>query len=211
MSSTLSAPIDLAGLLRRYHGGTAKLTNAALERRFFGGASPAFEEPLGITLARVGVHKFDEDPARYDLLRAALHLLPDTGLTLLDVGSGSGRLALYWALLGAPRVHGIEILEPRVTLTRRAAAAHGLATVDIACGDALALEWPKAQALAVMNPFYPQDHTRLRARLIDYARAHDPLILTVSTLATKLAADDAFVAVGTARKDWIDFKTFRLR
>ncbi|HEY0106454.1 MAG TPA: methyltransferase domain-containing protein [Rhizomicrobium sp.] len=202
---------DLARAVRLYHDGAIDLAEARLEWRFFGASRCPLEEPIGAALARLGVHKFEEDAGRYDVIRAALRLLPRSGLTLLDIGSGSGRLMLYAACLGARRVHGIEILAPRAAFARAAAAAHGLSEVAVMRGDALRLAWPKTDALIAMNPFYPSAYPLLRERLIDHARAHDPAIVAASTLRDSLAADPAFNLVAEAAVGWIKLGAFALR
>lgn len=71
------------------------------------------------------------------------------GTSLLDLGSGTGRLALGAAALGAAPVRGIEIDPEAVAAARRAAAALQL-DVEFSVGDVAAARG--AADLVVMNP-----------------------------------------------------------
>ncbi|MEI9994604.1 MAG: methyltransferase domain-containing protein [Rhizomicrobium sp.] len=198
--------------IRRYHAGEIALSSREIERRIFGTGAALAEDGLGETVQRLGLHKFGEDPPNYDVVRAALGLLPRPGMTLLDVGCGRGRVLLYAALLGAPRVTGIEILEARAALARMAASAHlppGAATIRT--GDALKLPWPAAEALIVMNPFFPSAYRHLRTRLLDYAAARQTVVISVSTLRDRLAADRRFRQIGAAEVGWIALGAFEVR
>jgi len=56
-----------------------------------------------------GVHRLMiQDAARTDAYRDGLEALVQPGMTVIDVGSGSGILALFAARAGAKRVHAIE-------------------------------------------------------------------------------------------------------
>ncbi|HEY0107687.1 MAG TPA: class I SAM-dependent methyltransferase [Rhizomicrobium sp.] len=197
--------------LDRHLGGAIDLADDALERRLYGADNPVPDEPLSSMLRRLGQHKFDEDPPDYRVVRACLQLLPRRDMTLLDVGCGRGRVLLCAALSGARHATGLEIVEYRAAMARRAAARLAPDAVTVVQGNALKLPWPKAGALIVMNPFYPTAHRRLRARLLDYARAHRPVIVTVSTLRDRLRTDRRFRLRAEIAVEWITLAAFELR
>jgi SAM-dependent methyltransferase len=180
------------------------LSDRALERYLFAGAREAMPQDFFATMAR---HKLEEDAPNYAVVRAALDLLPRRDISVLDVGSGRGRVLLCGALRGA-RVTGIEILPARAAMAREAATRLGLSNVTIVEGDALKLPWPKTEAVIAMNPFYPTAWRRVRARLL--ACEHRPVIVAVSTLRDRLAADKRFRPRGEAAVGWIRLGAFEL-
>lgn len=200
---------ELGRLIRRYHHGEVALDDARIERRLFARVDAA-ELPLGETLLRVGVYKFDED-ARYDVIRTALSLLPGAEMSLLDIGSGSGRLLLYAGLLGARRAHGIEILEHRAARARAAAARLALDQVTVGVGDALQLTWPRAEVVVLMNPFYPDAYNHACSRLLDYVHAVRPLILCGGTILEEFARDPRLRVRSVAPLDWTRLGLLELR
>src|SRR2546428_9404496 len=81
-------------------------------------------------------------PSRVDISRAFMKLLADedfAGRTVLDVGTGRGRLALALAPR-CGRVVGIDRDETALSEARQAAAAAGLANVEFVGVDAEAGE-----------------------------------------------------------------------
>jgi SAM-dependent methyltransferase len=198
----------LARLISRYHRGGIALADAEIERHLFG-LGPAADEPLGPALVRLGIHKLEEGPARYDVIRTALSLLPHRDVSLLDIGSGSGRLLLYAALTGVKHAQGIEILEPRAALARAAAVRLGLHQVTVTTGDALRAPWPEAEVLVLMNPFYPSAYPGIRRRLLEHGAR--PLILCGATILERLARDRSFRVLDRARLEWMRFGLLEVR
>jgi putative methylase len=87
--------------------------------------------------------------AAVDLLFEALERGDLFGATVTDLGSGTGRLAIGAALLGARTVRGIEIARGAVEVARRAAKALGVDVV-FQVGDVGTLL--AAEGTIVMNP-----------------------------------------------------------
>ena len=84
-----------------------------------------------------------------DLLFAAVRWDGVEGRSVLDLGSGTGRLAIGAALLGADPVVGVEI-DPELVRESRRAAAAVRAEVEFVEGDVASFGRPAD--LVVMNP-----------------------------------------------------------
>jgi len=69
-----------------------------------------------------------DDPVRLDAYERALRRLVRPGDVVLDLGAGSGILAMIAARLGAARVHAVESM-PIAGLARQLIAANGLADI----------------------------------------------------------------------------------
>jgi ArsR family transcriptional regulator len=114
-----SASLDRAALARVLEA------RAARSRHFFDAVGPEWD-----ALRRI----FHDD-----LLRArAVNLLVPRGLTVLDVGTGTGILALELARLGL-RVVAVDRSKAMLEAARAKLAAEGVAGVDLREGDAAAL------------------------------------------------------------------------
>ena len=87
--------------------------------------------------------------AAAELLFTALGAGDLEGRSVLDLGSGTGRLAIGAALLGASPVVGVETDGASVEPARRAAAAQGV-EVEFVAGDVSA--WTRPADVVVMNP-----------------------------------------------------------
>jgi putative methylase len=87
--------------------------------------------------------------AAAELLFTAERLDGLTGRSVLDLGTGTGRLAIGAALLGSRPVVGVELDRPAAEVARRAAAAAG-AEVDVRVGDVAT--WDLPSEVVVMNP-----------------------------------------------------------
>lgn len=76
---------------------------------------------------QVGFHRMLlNDSERMQRYRQAIHAVVRPGDTVLDVGSGSGVLALFACQAGAGRVHCVE-RDPVIAVARELAAANGFA------------------------------------------------------------------------------------
>lgn len=89
------------------------------------------------------------DHATTTLALRGLVAAPLVGQTVLDVGCGSGILALFAARMGAGSVFALDVDPVAVEAARRAAAANALA-VDVRQGTLGEMELPAADVL-VMN------------------------------------------------------------
>jgi putative methylase len=87
--------------------------------------------------------------AAADLLLAAVRLDGLEGRTVLDLGSGTGRLAIGAALLGAANPVGVEV-DPRLVEVARSAAERAGVRVEFHAGEVA--DWRRPAELVVMNP-----------------------------------------------------------
>jgi putative methylase len=87
--------------------------------------------------------------AAAELLFAAVRLDGLAGRSVLDLGSGTGRLAIGAALLGADPVVGVEV-DPALVATARAAARDAGVTVEWVAADVA--EYDRRADLVLMNP-----------------------------------------------------------
>jgi putative methylase len=87
--------------------------------------------------------------AAADLLFAAVRWDGVEGRSVLDLGSGTGRLAIGAALLGAASVVGVEV-DPRLVEVARAAAESAEVRVEFVASEVSA--WHRPAELVVMNP-----------------------------------------------------------
>jgi putative methylase len=87
--------------------------------------------------------------AAADLLLAAVRWDGVEGRSVLDLGSGTGRLAIGAALLGAARVVGVEV-DPRLVTVARAAAESAGVRVEFVASEVS--DWDRRADLVVMNP-----------------------------------------------------------
>lgn len=87
--------------------------------------------------------------AAADLLLAAVRLGGLEGRAVVDLGSGTGRLAIGAALLGASHAVGVEIDPGLVAVARRAAEEAGV-RVSFEVGDVRS--WTGRSEIVVMNP-----------------------------------------------------------
>ncbi|MDF3004591.1 MAG: ribosomal protein L11P -lysine N-methyltransferase [Oscillospiraceae bacterium] len=74
----------------------------------------------------------------HETTRLCLSLLEDVlqpGMSMLDVGCGSGILAICAKLLGSGRTVGVDIDEVAVRVAKENAALNNCADIDILCGD----------------------------------------------------------------------------
>lgn len=102
----------------------------------------------------------------YKTLWELVEQLQHFGATsLLDLGSGYGRLCLLASLAGIRKVWGIELIQTRCREARRAAKALGLHDCRFRCADVNQTQWPKVTAYALMNSLFEDPRRRLIKRL----------------------------------------------
>jgi len=87
--------------------------------------------------------------AAAELLEQALGAGDLEGRTVVDLGAGTGRLAIGAALLGARSVTAVE-LDPAAVAIARAGASRAKTTIEFAVGDVA--DWRRPAELVVMNP-----------------------------------------------------------
>lgn len=111
--------------------------------------------PSGPAKAQYVRALFSHIVERYDLLndlmtagrhhqwrRAAARAALPAGALALDLGTGTGDLALELARQGARRVVAIDFVPAMVRAARRKAVRRGMAGIHVLIGDALALPFP---------------------------------------------------------------------
>jgi len=82
------------------------------------------------------------------------------GLRAIDVGTGTGIIALAAARAGAERVVAVDINPNAALSASENAAAHGLADrVSVVCGDLMSALGPRAQFDVIFSnpPFFPEE------------------------------------------------------
>jgi putative methylase len=87
--------------------------------------------------------------AAVDLLAALDRRIGLQGRSVLDLGCGTGRLAIGAALLGADPVAGVEVDAALASIARSAARAAGV-EVEVSTSDVA--RWDRAADVVVMNP-----------------------------------------------------------
>ncbi|MGH2458336.1 MAG: ubiquinone/menaquinone biosynthesis methyltransferase [Chloroflexota bacterium] len=107
--------------------------------------------------------------------RAAAGLAEPRGAVALDVGSGTGDLALALARAGARRVIGVDFCAEMLSVARAKAKAAALdSTVSFAVGDALRLPFPDRSFDRVVNGFLLRNVADLPGALAEMARVLKP-------------------------------------
>lgn len=126
--------------------------------------------------------------ARYDLMnrvmtfgmdvgwrRAAIAALAPAGLLVLDVGTGTGDLALGVARAGARRVIGVDFVEEMLVSARRKIAAGGQSDwITLAVGDAMGLPFPDASFDGIVNGFLLRNVSDLDGAFREFVRLLKP-------------------------------------
>ncbi len=87
--------------------------------------------------------------AAAELLASADRLAPIAGTSVIDLGAGTGRLAIGAALLGATPVTAVEV-DPVAAELARSAAAAAEVDVDVVLADVE--EWTGRADVVLMNP-----------------------------------------------------------
>ncbi len=107
--------------------------------------------------------------------RTAARLAEPRGAVALDVGSGTGDLALDLARAGARRVIGVDFCEEMLTVARAKARDASLdGRVGFAVGDALRLPFPDGSFDRVVNGFLLRNVADLAGALTEMARVLKP-------------------------------------
>jgi demethylmenaquinone methyltransferase/2-methoxy-6-polyprenyl-1,4-benzoquinol methylase len=130
---------------------------------------------------------FDGLVPRYDLLNRLMSLGKDVrwrrwtaaalaprGALTLDVGTGTGDLALALRRQGARLVIGLDFAPQMLAEARRKAEARGLDGIAWALGDALHLPFPDDTFDCVVNAFVLRNLVDLPAGLAEMARVLRP-------------------------------------
>lgn len=136
-----------------------------------------------------GVHRFEFGDLPYSLIRELMRKVnPGPRTSILDLGSGYGRIGLYSALVFQARYTGIEIVAERVAAAQRAADELELPDVEFVHADALRAAWPSATCVCLMNSFLPSLMRDALPRLRELCHAAAGTTLAaVSTAASKLS------------------------
>ena len=142
---------------------------------------------MSVKRARNVRQMFGRIVPRYDLLnrlmslgmdsrwrRAAAAAAQPAGGLALDLGTGTGDLALELRRRGAARIVGVDFSGEMLAAARAKATSAGSASVSWALGDALRLPFPKDTFDCVTNGFLLRNLADLRAGLAEMARVLKP-------------------------------------
>lgn len=183
IDSTTESLEDLKRSISALHRSDGPVDDDALDARL--GLSPSAAEPrksLGDLLLTYGQHRLYRADLPYTIIRDLFRLLGlPAGASLLDLGSGYGRVAFYGHLLLGARICGIELVQERVAEARRVQQRLGLTGLDFRCGDATAADWPETSHYCVLNPFLPSVLPPVIGRLEEIARRRRIVIASIST------------------------------
>jgi SAM-dependent methyltransferase len=104
-------------------------------------------------------------------VRAAELLAVDSRSTILDVGSGAGKLCLVGAASTGATFVGVEQRPRLVEASQQLARAAGLPNAEFVHGNAMALDWGRFDGFYLYNPFY--EH------ILDYQpRIDEPIVVS---------------------------------
>lgn len=184
------SPDERRRVLTAYHHGLVPAQDADIDRLLR--LSPLNVEGDLSLLSLVrsyGTHRFEFGDLPYSLIRELVHKINSgPGTSVLDLGSGYGRIGLYGGLVTRLRYTGIEIVAERVAAARRAARELELPGVEFVHADALHAAWPSATCVCLMNSFLPSLMHDAISRLRELCHATDEITLVaVSTAASKLS------------------------
>lgn len=107
--------------------------------------------------------------------RAAVRAAQPVGQQVLDVGTGTGDLALELGRAGARRVVGVDFCEPMLAEARRKARSRQVdSIVSFLVGDALRLPFPDQTFDCVANGFLLRNVADLAGALAEFTRVLKP-------------------------------------
>jgi demethylmenaquinone methyltransferase/2-methoxy-6-polyprenyl-1,4-benzoquinol methylase len=142
---------------------------------------------MSVKRARNVRQMFGRIVPRYDLLnrlmslgmdsrwrRAAAAAAQPAGGLALDLGTGTGDLALALRRRGAARIVGVDFSGEMLAAARTKATSAGSASVSWALGDALRLPFPNDTFDCVTNGFLLRNLADLRAGLAEMVRVLKP-------------------------------------
>ncbi len=126
--------------------------------------------------------------SRYDLMnrvmtfgldagwrRAAIAALAPAGSLILDVGTGTGDLALGVARAGARKVIAVDFVEEMLVSAQRKVAVGGqVDRVALAVGDAMGLPFPDGSFDGIINGFLLRNVADLAGALREFVRLLKP-------------------------------------
>jgi demethylmenaquinone methyltransferase/2-methoxy-6-polyprenyl-1,4-benzoquinol methylase len=105
----------------------------------------------------------------------AISELAPAGKKILDVGTGTGDLALGVARAGANLVIGVDFVEPMLMSARKKVRSAGRANlVGLAVGDAMGLPFPDASFDGIINGFLLRNVADLDGALREFVRVLKP-------------------------------------
>jgi SAM-dependent methyltransferase len=171
--------------IRDFHAGRTRVADSSLDR-IIGIQSARIEAHLSLPglLLTYGNHRLDKGDFPFQIIRQLYRSLDkyiQRGDTVLDLGSGYGRVAFYGALLGRVKVVGIEIVEERRNEAERVRRELRLRQVRFCHGNVLDIKWPEAQIVVLMNSVCPRLMPAVVARLKVFASNRHLIVASHST------------------------------
>ena len=107
--------------------------------------------------------------------RTAIDELAPAGKRVLDVGTGTGDLALGVARAGASQVVGVDFVEAMLVSARRKVLAAGPPNrIALAVGDAMGLPFPDSSFDGIINGFLLRNVADLDGALREFVRVLKP-------------------------------------
>lgn len=100
--------------------------------------------------------------------------------SVLDLGSGYGRLAFYGALMYGVAVTGIELIEERVQEAMRVRDVLGLTGITFVCDDLTTAAWPSVDCVCFMNSTTRVERDTVVARLAKIASTKSIVVASCS-------------------------------
>lgn len=173
----------LKALLRNYHRGEFDRSDDEIDRSI-GLRRLATENRLSFSdlILHYGHHRVETGDFPYRIIRSAFKRLEQyRWKSLLDIGSGYGRVLFYGALVFDRRCCGIELVDERAMETRRVTKALGLPEVTVRQADVTRAAWPEADCYFLMNSALPEYLPELARRLDTIAREKEILVVSHST------------------------------
>ncbi len=123
---------------------------------------------------------FADLPTPYPVARGLLEMLQlGADDVFFDLGCAEGRVLLYGGVTTPARFVGIEIVEERAKVARRAAHALGLAPrVSVVTGNVLDADLSLATVFYLFRPFGEETEAKVLLRLHDEARRRAVVVVT---------------------------------
>ena len=157
---------------------------------------------------------YQGDNSYYYIQRLFKKLAPFRPKSILDLGSGYGRVLFYGALLWKDvDFYGVEIVPERVKATKKGSKRLGLSSVHSFQGDVTKDVLPKADCFCLMNTFFPDLLPKALKHLKKHARKNPFLLVSVST-GNVLVAQQKWlkeIHIKPPPKNELDFRFFQTK
>jgi precorrin-6B methylase 2 len=186
-----------AAIVRKFHEGTAEVTDSILERalRIVPG-NEDHDGALPVLLQRYGNQNFTffGGTPFHEVREIFRVIAPQPDETFCDAGAGYGHVVFYGACVAACRFRAIEILPVRCAAMRRTAQRLGLDNVEIIEGDALTQDYEDVSYLLLNNPFFPEVAGQFMGKL-KMSRNRIMTVIAMNNIVDAFRKDRAFTEI----------------